>query len=153
MDVQRILDTKGSTEVFAIGPEVRVSALVKQLCEKGVGALLITNDDGSLAGIVSERDVIRQIGAGVDLDTVTAGEIMTRDVVSVKPEDDINAAMDLMVAKKIRHLPVVSEKGPHGLVTVRDLMHAMREADRNDIQKLVEYLQSELPESTAGDQA
>ena len=144
MDVQRILDTKGSTEVFTIGADTTLTTLVRELCERRVGALLVSDGAGALAGIVSERDVIRQLEAGADLAAVTVGEIMTTDLVSVRPEDDINAAMDLMVEKRIRHLPVVSDLGPCGVVTVRDLIQAMREADRNEVEKFVEYLQSEI---------
>ena len=144
MKVQQILDTKGSLEVFAIPAGASVSDLVTQLCERKCGALLITDHGGKLSGIVSERDVIRQLAAGADLDKVTVGEIMTRDLVSVSPDEDVHAAMDLMVGRRIRHLPVVNDSGPCGLVTVRDLIHAMREADRQDVAKLVEYLQSEI---------
>ncbi|MBL7115687.1 MAG: CBS domain-containing protein [Kiritimatiellae bacterium] len=144
MKVQQILSTKGSMDVFAIAADATITALVRQLCDKHCGALLITDEAGQIAGIVSERDVIQQLAAGTDLDRVSVGEIMTREPVSISPEEDIHAAMDLMVKRRIRHLPVVSASGPCGLVTVRDLIHAMREADHSDVAKLVDYLQSEL---------
>ena len=144
MNVQRILDSKGSTAVFAIDRRATVAELVQGLAGRGVGALLVTDDNGALAGIVSERDVIRLVARGTDIAGTTVAEIMTRDLVSVAPEDDIHSAMDLMVAKKIRHLPVVLKGEPKGLITVRDLMHAMREADRGEVEKLVEYLRTEL---------
>ena len=144
MNVQQILDAKGSLEVFSIAADVTITELVRQLCKKHCGALLIVDEVGRLAGIVSERDVIRQLDAGADFDQVTVGEIMTRELVSVDPDEDIHAAMDLMVSRKIRHLPVVSEGEPCGLVTVRDLIHAIREADHSDVAKLVEYLQTEV---------
>ena len=140
MKVQQILDTKGSEAVFAIPAEATITELVQQLDEKRCGALLITGSDGQLDGIVSERDVSRQRAAGADLDTVTVQPIMTRELVSVSPDEDINDARDLMVARKIRHLPVVSDDRACGLVTVRDLIHAMREADHNDVASLLEYL-------------
>jgi CBS domain-containing protein len=144
MKVQQILDAKGHTEVYLIPAGATLSELVGQLCEKSCGALLIADDASQLAGIISERDVIRQLAAGADLGRVTVGEVMTRELVSVRPEEDIHAAMDLMISSNIRHLPVVSDSGPCGLVTVRDLIRAMREADHNEVARLVEYLQSEV---------
>lgn len=144
MKVRQILDSKGSMDVFSIPAGATIMELVRQLCDKQCGALLITDDVGQLAGIVSERDVIRQLAGGADLEAVTVGDIMTRELVSVGADEDVHAAMDLIVSRKIRHLPVVSDGAPCGLVTVRDLIYAMREADRNDVAKLVEYLQDEV---------
>lgn len=144
MKVQKIIDMKGSGEVFTISHRATLTALVQQLCGKGVGALLVTDDDGALAGIVSERDVIRALGKGTDLGKETVSAIMTRQLVSVRSDEDIHAAMDLMVEKRIRHLPVVSDGGACGLVTVRDLIQAVRAADRDEVSKFVEYLKGEI---------
>ena len=143
MKVRNILDRKGSAEVFTIARNATLSELVQQLSAKGVGAFLVTDDAGTLAGIVSERDVIRRLAAGGDLGQGCVADIMTRDLVSVGPDEEIHVAMDLMVLKRIRHLPVVSDGSPCGLVTVRDLIQAMREADRDEVTRFVEYLQSE----------
>ena len=68
----------------------------------------------------------------------------------MSPKDDINKAMDLMVTKNIRHLPVLSEGKAQGLITVRDIMRAMRQADSDDVRYLIEYLQASMKkESTS----
>jgi CBS domain-containing protein len=144
MKIQKVIDMKETGEVFEISHRATLAALVQQLCSRGVGALLVTDDAGALAGIVSERDVIRALGRGVDLGSETVAAIMTRQLVSVRPDEDIHAAMDVMVLKKIRHLPVVSDAGACGLVTVRDLIRAIRDADRDEVTKFVEYLKGEI---------
>ena len=73
---------------------------------------------------------------------------MTTNLITVHAEDDVNIAMDQMIAKKIRHLPVMSNAGFQGIITVRDLLYAMREADKNDVQALVDYLQNAVDTET-----
>ncbi|MDD4872954.1 MAG: CBS domain-containing protein [Kiritimatiellae bacterium] len=145
MDVQKILDAKKQSGImYSIPNTTTLSEFVRQACEKNVGALLITDNKGKLSGILSERDILHQCNAGVDFKTTTVAEIMTKSLIVVKPTDDINTVMDLMIAKKIRHLPVVSENKILGIITIRDLIHAMRKADKEEINRLVEYLQSNL---------
>jgi CBS domain-containing protein len=121
-----------------------LSEFTRQACEKNIGALLVTDNNGKLAGIVSERDILHQCNAGVDFSKTTVDKIMTRSLITVKPTDDINFVMDLMITKRIRHLPVVLDDKIQGVITIRDLIHAMRKADKEEIHRLVEYLQSNL---------
>jgi len=145
MDVQKILDTKtGTNSLFTIPGNTSLEEFIRQACEKKIGALLVTDNDGKPVGIVSERDVLYQCNLKTDFKKTTVGEIMTRNLIVVKPADDINTVMDLMISKKIRHLPVVSEDKVLGIITIRDLIHAMRKADQEEIHRLVEYLQSNL---------
>lgn len=145
MDVQKILDTKThSSSLFTIPDETTLADFVRQVCEKKIGALLVTDKSGKPAGIVSERDVLFQCNAGVDFQKTKVGQVMTRDLIVVKPSDDINTVMDLMITRKIRHLPVVENDKVLGIITIRDLIHAMRKADQEEIHRLVEYLQSNL---------
>lgn len=146
MKIQAILDTKGSEKVFTITASATLTELVNQVANKNIGALLVTNASGDVTGIISERDVVRQCSKSMDFDNITVGEIMTKDVVTAHPDDDMNVAMDMMVTKKIRHLPVLSEGTIHGLITVRDLIYAMREADKEELHKLVSYLQESISE-------
>ena len=141
MNIQRVIDIKGSTDVLSVPQNTTISELVKRACEINIGAFLITDDNGKLAGIVSERDVMHQVNAGTDFENTPVSEVMTTGIISAKPEDDINIAMDLMVSKRIRHLPVLSDHKIEGLITVRDLIHAMRKADEDELRQLVEYLQ------------
>ncbi len=142
MKIQNVIDAKGDSRIFSIPTTHSLADFIKEACERKVGALLVTNEQGKMAGIISERDVIRQCYAKADFDAVLVAEVMTQDLVTGSPDDDIHLAMDTMVQKKIRHLPILAGDEIKGLITVRDLISAMRKADENETRLLVEYLQS-----------
>lgn len=144
MNIEKVLATKGSASVLTIPAKASLREFVRLACERNVGALLAVDDQGAIVGVVSERDVVHQLNAGTDLATAAVREAMSRDVISVNPKDDVNKAMDLMVTKGIRHLPVLAEGKVQGLITVRDIMRAMRKADEDDIRYLIEYLQDSM---------
>jgi CBS domain-containing protein len=148
MKICDVLKAKGSTEVFTILATASLKDLIGHCCDHNVGALLATDDAGKLAGIVTERDVLHQCNKGTDFDSMTVADIMTTSLVSVQPDDDINIAMDLMVHRKIRHLPVIDDSGIHGLVTVRDLIYAMRKADQEELHAFIEYLKASTPKES-----
>lgn len=142
INVADILNSKGSNAVFTISETATLSELVNEFYTRKIGALIATNSTGDPVGIVSERDVMRPCSEKADFDTWRVSDIMTKKLITVQADDDVNIAMDQMIAKKIRHLPVMSNTGFQGIITVRDLLHAMREADKGDVQALVEYLQN-----------
>ena len=144
MKIQNVIDAKGDSRIFSILTTYTLTDFVKEACERKVGALLVTDDHGKMAGIISERDVIRQCYAKVDFDTTLVSEVMTKDLITASPDDDIHLAMDIMVQKRIRHLPILDGDVIKGLITVRDLISAMRKADEDEKRLLVEYLQSSL---------
>ena len=144
MKIQNVIDAKGDSRIFSIPTTYTLADFVKEACERKVGALLVTDAQGKMAGIISERDVIRQCYAKADFDTVLVSEVMTKDLITTSPEHDIHDAMDVLVEKKIRHLPVLDGDEIKGLITVRDLISAMRKADEDEKHLLVEYLQSSL---------
>ena len=145
MNIQRILDSKDSTEVFTMLSSTTLSALIKEACKRKIGALLLTDSNGKLTGIITERDILYQCNTDADFDKVTAEEIMTKNIIAATPEDDIHVAMDLMITRKIRHLPIISNGQTKGIITPRDLMHAMRQADKEEMMHFVSYLQTSLP--------
>ena len=143
LTVEGILQAKGSTNVVTIGPDATLSRVVEVECELKIGAVLVTGSDGKLVGIITERDILFECGKKTDFDTVTANDVMTRNLVTVHPEDNLNNVMDLMIGKKIRHLPIVGDNDTIlGIITVRDLLFAIREADKDEAAQFVEYLQS-----------
>lgn len=123
---------------------ISLMQLVKQACDRGVGAVLVSDKHGKPIGIVTERDIMRQCSQQVDFEKVKAGDVMGRNLVVASPSDDINHAMDLMISKNIRHLPVVSDNGLEGIITIRDLVHAIRQSDKDEIEEFVRYLQTSM---------
>lgn len=117
---QDVLAHKGSSVHF-IEPLESVHDALQMMHDKNVGALLVMIDE-YLVGIVSERDYVRKVILDHKASKQTkVSEIMTRDVVSVAPETDIQTCINLMKAHHIRHLPVVTEGKVRGILSLRDL--------------------------------
>lgn len=143
MTVSRILDQKG-WKVFTIEASAPLQAVVDRLAEHRVGVLVVVDAGGKLAGIVSERDVIRSLaGAAPDaLSRRTAADAMTRSIETCTPEDAESDIMARMDAKGVRHLPVLAGGKLAGLVSMRDVVKLR-------IEKIEEMMQSIRREAAA----
>lgn len=93
-----------------------------------VGSVCVLEPDGSLQGILTERDVLRACAAGVDTHTSTVGKWMTPDPVTANATDEAAAALQVMIDRGFRHLPVLGDGGLVGLVSMRDLSIALQGA-------------------------
>ncbi len=123
--VKDILAAKGS-EVLGIDPDASLYRALEKMVERKVGALLVTDAAGKIHGIFSERDFVRKIVfKGRDCDNTKVREAMTGDVLYVEPETSISDCMNLMTEKRIRHLPVMHEGKPVGLVSIGDIVKAV----------------------------
>ena len=121
MTVRAILDTKGH-QIESVEPNVRLSAAIKTLAERKIGAVLVISQ-GGIEGILSERDIVRVLGergAAVLDEPVSA--VMTRKVVSCKQADTVAAIMEIMTSGKFRHLPVVEDGRVVGLISIGDIV-------------------------------
>jgi CBS domain-containing protein len=107
--------------VATVEHDVSLTEVAEALAADEVGALCVVEYD-ALAGIVSERDVITHLAAGADPDHLTAGDVMTSDVVTVGPEETVRAAAQQMYSDQIRHLPVLEDGGIAGMVSIRDVL-------------------------------
>ncbi len=122
MLVETILATKGS-EVTTAGAADTVSQAVTRLEANGIGALVIVNEAGGPIGILSERDIARGVtryGAGLP-DTPIAS-LMTRDLVTCKPDDTISDIMSIMSDRRIRHVPVMRDGRLAGIISIGDVV-------------------------------
>jgi CBS domain-containing protein len=121
MTVRAILDTKGH-QIQSVEPETKLSAAIKILAEKKIGAVLAMSG-GRIEGILSERDIVRVLGergASVLAEPVSA--VMTRKVISCKQSDTVSAIMEMMTLGKFRHLPVVEDGRVVGLISIGDIV-------------------------------
>jgi CBS domain-containing protein len=122
MNVIAILKQKGR-EVFTTTPDTSLLDIVKLLGVHGVGCIIITGEDGKVAGIVSERDIVRAIarsGSKVLKDPVET--CMTKSVVTCREGDTIDRLMAEMTAHRFRHLPVVERGRLVGIVSIGDVV-------------------------------
>lgn len=137
--------TSGDTaraDVVTIAPNETVKALVAALADANVGALVVVEGD-QVAGIVSERDVVRRVarsGASV-LDTPVS-EIMTADVVSCASTDTVDSIAETMTARRIRHMPVIDDGTLTGVISIGDVVSSrIRQLEQDRVQ-LEQYISS-----------
>lgn len=122
MRIHDILSTKGS-EVIHIQPDAPVSDLVGLLREHNLGAVVVSPDGQSIAGIVSERDVIRRLADGVEVLQQPVSALMSAQVRRCSPHDSVQSAMSAMTDHRVRHLPVVDDAGRlTGIVSIGDVV-------------------------------
>jgi CBS domain-containing protein len=137
--VRDILRTKGNA-VWAIAPRATIYEALQLMADKNAGALMVV-EDGRLMGIFSERDYARKIilQGRSSLDT-TVETIMTRDVVSVYPDDTVEACMTLMTNARQRHLPVFEGDQLIGVVSIGDVVKHLLSEQELTIQQLEGYI-------------
>ena len=122
MRIQDILHGKGS-DVIHIRPESTVAALVSLLEEHNLGAVVVSSDGRTVAGIVSERDVIRRLNGGVEFLGDPVSSIMTPQVHSCSPTDSVQSVMGAMTERRVRHIPVLDARSElAGIVSIGDLV-------------------------------
>ena len=139
MTVNQILSTKGK-EVYSIVSTITVYDALKVMGEKNIGAVLII-EDNILKGVLSERDYARKIVLKDKSSKKThVNEIMEKEVFTVKPSDNLDYCMELMTAKRIRHLPVLENDQTIGIISMGDVVKAIIEIQKNTIQHLDSYI-------------
>ncbi len=138
--VQQMLDAKGAA-LFSVTPETSVYKALELMAQKNIGALLVTDADGTLVGIFSERDYARKVVLqGKSSREIQVREIMTTRVLGVRPEQTTEECMALMTEKHIRHLPVKSGDKLIGVISIGDVVRAMIDEQRFVIKQLENYI-------------
>jgi CBS domain-containing protein len=137
--VNAVLADKGR-EVYRIEPTATVFEAIKEMVEQNCGALLVMRDD-DMAGIITERDYLRNIALkGRSSKTTEVWEIMDSPVIIIELDTDIDKALALMTDRRVRHLPVVSEGRLEGLVSIGDLVKYKTKEQAFQINYLKEYI-------------
>ncbi|MBK6870569.1 MAG: CBS domain-containing protein [Kineosporiaceae bacterium] len=142
MRITDVLRGKGG-DVATIGPDQTVQALLDALAEHRVGALVVSEDGSTVAGIVSERDVVRHLQArGASLLAQPVRSIMTSEVHTCAPDTYVRDLMVLMTERRVRHVPVVTDGRMTGIVSIGDVVkHRMGEL-QSERDHLTAYIQS-----------
>lgn len=140
MTVKAILSRKGR-EVVTIAPTATLSEAVKLLAGRRIGAAVVTGADNRVAGILSERDIVRMLGErgpAVLEDNVAA--VMTRKVTTCTEADTIAVIMERMTSGKFRHLPVVEQGRLTGVISIGDVVKFRVEEMEKEQDALREYI-------------
>ena len=141
MTVRSILNTKGH-QIMSVEPDARLSAAVKLLAEKKIGAVLVMHQS-RLEGILSERDIVRVLGErGAKVLEEPVSGVMTRKVITCGPADTVAAIMEKMTEGKFRHLPVVDDGKVIGLISIGDVVKWRVQEYENEQEALRTYIKT-----------
>jgi len=140
MTVAEILSGKGR-EVATITPERTIGEVVDELVRRRIGALVVVEGRDRVAGIISERDIVRALAKrGADLLAEKVGSIMTREVVTCGESETINRVMGRMTRGRFRHLPVVENGRLAGIVSIGDVVKARIEEVEHEAEEMRTYI-------------
>ncbi|MCL5777642.1 CBS domain-containing protein [Limibaculum sp. FT325] len=125
MNVIQILRSKGSSAIETIRSEVTLSDAAAVLAARRIGALVVTARDGSMAGILSERDIVRRVGEdGARALTLPVSAVMTSKVETCAPADSATSVLERMTAGRFRHMPVMEGGRMTGILSIGDVVKA-----------------------------
>lgn len=142
MAVAHILRQKG-TSVFTVEPGDSVQTIVDMLARHRIGAVVVVDPAGGIAGIVSERDVVRaMVGDVAAVVSMTAKDIMTAKVRTCSPTDSEAELMQIMTESRIRHLPVVANGRVTGMISIGDVVKLRIESMEAEADQMKTYIAS-----------
>jgi CBS domain-containing protein len=138
------LDRKGHT-VFSVAPTATVAEAVAEMNIRRIGCVFVI-DNGHLAGIFTERDVLRRVVcSGVDPKTTPVSAVMTSGVLTISPTATVDQIMDLFTEKRCRHLPVMDNGKLVGTISIGDVTRWIGDAHRAEAEHLKNYITGGFP--------
>jgi CBS domain-containing protein len=140
MNIATILKRKGN-QVVSVNPDDTIHQVAMTLAQHRIGAVLISDAQGQMLGIISERDIVRGMAAqGTGTTKLLARHLMTHDVITVTPETKVNDVMGVMTDRRIRHLPVMQGGKVIGMISIGDLVKARIEEIELEATELKNYV-------------
>jgi CBS domain-containing protein len=140
MLVSHILKEKGR-DALAISPEATLFEAARVLTLNRIGALVVYDTEGTLSGIISERDIVRAVAEdGASALALTVGERMTKDVATCEENDTIAEIMETMTRCRFRHMPVIEGGRVVGLVSIGDVVKIRIAETLREAQALKDYI-------------
>lgn len=140
MKVSRILRSKQGDTV-TVSPDMPVLEAAAELARHRIGAVIVLDADGSLAGIISERDIARALPErGPDLSRLKVADLMTREVTVCNPDHDVHHVMKQMTEGAFRHVPVVDGDRLAGIISIGDVVRARIDELEHEAADLQRYI-------------
>ena len=140
--VKHLLDAKGRN-LISISPDASVFEAIELMADKSIGSLVVLDEEGKLVGIVTERDYARKvIVKGRSSKGTPVADIMATDVLTAATDHSVNACMELMTEKRVRHLPVVEDGEVTAMISIGDLVQAIIADQQEEIEQLEHYISS-----------
>ena len=142
MIIATILARKGG-KVVTIRPEQTLRQALAMLAQHSIGAVLVADGRGMLVGILSERDIVREAVRNEKFFDLAVSAIMTSNVISGQPQDDVSAIAVTMTNKRFRHLPILDGGKIVGVISLGDIVKAQRDEYLGAIDTLESQIISE----------
>lgn len=140
MKIQEVLDRKGR-EVVTVDPEATVASAVRLLVSHGIGSVVVMRGQ-EIQGILTERDVLRLTDRDPRaLGHLPVAEVMTTELILGAPDDELPFVMEIMTKRRVRHLPIVDGGALCGLISIGDVVNALRRTAEHENHFLREYVQ------------
>lgn len=137
--VAALIERKGSA-VHAVASTITIAEAVAEMNKKRIGCIVIV-DEGRLAGIFTERDVLRRVvGAELDPKTVRVADVMTRNVVTITPQTTVEQTMEIFAEKQCRHIPVLDQGELRGLISIGDISRWVADSCKAEADHLKIYI-------------
>lgn len=138
--IRDVLDAKGR-DVVTIRPDATIREAVEALVEHRIGCLVVSNGGDEVAGILTERDILKIVSVDAErLVAVKVAERMSTDVVCGVPDDDLDYVMSIMTSRRCRRMPVMENGKLAGLVSIGDVVKAMKGATEYEVRQLKDYI-------------
>lgn len=134
MNIKGILATKG-VNVVTIHPEQSIREAIALLSRHNIGALVVVDNHQSV-GILSERDITRALAKDENIFGQAVQELMTKDLITALPQDDLKSVANTMTEKRIRHLPVIERGQLIGIISIGDVVKAQRDQYKGEVDTL-----------------
>jgi CBS domain-containing protein len=135
-----LLDQKKSGGVVTVPPDATVKDAARLMHDRRIGALVVAEGE-TLRGIFTERDVLwRVVAQGLDAAATRVRDVMTAEVIVVRPDRDVDEIETIMRDHRIRHLPVAGDHGLVGMLSIGDLNAFRADADHQKVEYLTEYI-------------
>lgn len=140
MTVRAILEAKGH-DVVTLGPNEKISEAIRLLADHRIGALVVTNEDRKIVGILSERDIVRMIGQkGADALDLVVRDVMTPKVNICNEHHTVNEVMEIMTRGRFRHLPVEKNGQLDGIISIGDVVKRRIEDVEREAEQIRSYI-------------
>ena len=135
MKIESILATK-SSNVITVGPDQSLGEVVDLLAEHNIGVLIVVDEPGRPIGIISERDIIREAARTKAALDQTVSRVMTEDLITASPEDDLETVLQTMTARRFRHLPIMDQDRLIGVISIGDVVKAQLDKYQGEVDTL-----------------
>ena len=135
MNIKSILAKKGMN-VVTIRPEQVIREAIARLAEYNIGALVVMDETNLPIGILSERDITRALAQDEQIFPKLVSDLMTKNVITALPQDDLISVANTMTEKRVRHLPVVEKGKLVGIISIGDVLKAQRDQYKGEVDTL-----------------